>query len=551
MGEKKEKKERKEKREKKEKKRHRDSDDEGKETKEAKKAMKKAAKAAKMLGYTNETNPFGDSDLLKPFVWGKKVEKEKKEGREGVHDSESLRLKTMNEIESVRKRREEREQQIAEQDRIRAEQYAEKESAQFGDWKDKEEDFMRNQTKDRSKIRIAEGRPRSVDLLAKNIILVDAALANFEEERNLGCTLMGQKVETRTPLEIIDSTTSIGDLKELRDDVTAYIELESGSSKGKSSNPDHVKFWRKIEVIVSKALTDLRGDEVADDEAASLHHSTTAEMKNVMQSKDMQELLKMRTDIESKIAGGDSDDGMSYWKAILPEVTDQVARRQALEFHDIFLESARSVMASIKSENIDDVGDGEKEKGGEKGDLAERVRPLVMDGHIGEEEGMAATGSDNGNEDGDKVEGMKEGSEVSLASKRFYHWQDKYRPRKPRYINKVRTGWDWNKYNQTHYDKDNPPPRTIQGYKFTLFYPDLIDKTATPQYFLEYPPGKDKRNADFVILRFHVPGGPYEDVAFQILNREWDTNKKSGFRCVFNKGQLDLHFNFKRLFYRR
>ena len=59
-----------------------------------------------------------------------------------------------------------------------------------------------------------------------------------------------------------------------------------------------------------------------------------------------------------------------------------------------------------------------------------------------------------------------------------YWWQDKYRPRKPRYLNRVKTGWDWNKYNQTHYDFDNPPPKIIQGYKFTVFYPDLIDKTV-------------------------------------------------------------------------
>lgn len=33
-----------------------------------------------------------------------------------------------------------------------------------------------------------------------------------------------------------------------------------------------------------------------------------------------------------------------------------------------------------------------------------------------------------------------------------YSWQDKYRPRKPRYFNKVITGFEWNKYNQTHYE---------------------------------------------------------------------------------------------------
>ena len=43
-----------------------------------------------------------------------------------------------------------------------------------------------------------------------------------------------------------------------------------------------------------------------------------------------------------------------------------------------------------------------------------------------------------------------------------YEWSDKYRPRKPRYFNRVHTGFEWNKYNQTHYDVDNPPPKIVQ-----------------------------------------------------------------------------------------
>lgn len=41
-------------------------------------------------------------------------------------------------------------------------------------------------------------------------------------------------------------------------------------------------------------------------------------------------------------------------------------------------------------------------------------------------------------------------------------------------------GFEWNKYNLTHYDKDNPPPKVIQGYKFNIFYPDLIDTKRIP-----------------------------------------------------------------------
>ncbi|XP_063312687.1 splicing factor Cactin-like [Pelobates fuscus] len=88
--------------------------------------------------------------------------------------------------------------------------------------------------------------------------------------------------------------------------------------------------------------------------------------------------------------------------------------------------------------------------------------------------------------------------EIPVTSK-AYLWADKYRPRKPRFFNRVHTGFEWNKYNQTHYDFDNPPPKIVQGYKFTIFfYPDLIDKRSTPEYFLE----ACHDNKDFAILRF-------------------------------------------------
>mmetsp|Transcript_14932 Transcript_14932/g.32802 ORF Transcript_14932/g.32802 Transcript_14932/m.32802 type:complete len:672 (+) Transcript_14932:68-2083(+) len=140
---------------------------------------------------------------------------------------------------------------------------------------------------------------------------------------------------------------------------------------------------------------------------------------------------------------------------------------------------------------------------------------------------------------GDDVHG-----EIDLPQ-RHYEWEDKYRPRKPRFFNRVKTGYEWNKYNQTHYDHDNPPPKMVQGYKFNIFYPDLIDKAKAPTYFLE-----KGDSAETVTLRFHA-GPPYEDVAFKIVNREWHLSHKFGFRVVFDRGVLQLYFNFKRWRYRR
>ncbi|KAF2002012.1 hypothetical protein P154DRAFT_431484 [Amniculicola lignicola CBS 123094] len=138
-------------------------------------------------------------------------------------------------------------------------------------------------------------------------------------------------------------------------------------------------------------------------------------------------------------------------------------------------------------------------------------------------------------------------------------WAGKYKPRKPRYFNRVQMGYEWNKYNQTHYDHDNPPPKVVQGYKFNIFYPDLIEKNITPTYRIERENGRKKGQSftpagedDTCVIRF-IAGAPYEDLAFRIVDKEWDygTKRERGFRSTFDKGILQLHFNFKKVYYRK
>lgn len=113
--------------------------------------------------------------------------------------------------------------------------------------------------------------------------------------------------------------------------------------------------------------------------------------------------------------------------------------------------------------------------------------------------------------------------------------------RKPRYFNRVIMGYEWNKYNQTHYDHDNPPPKVVQGYKFNIFYPDLVDKSKGPTFKIirEYGRRRGQLSArageeDACIIKF-IAGAPYEDIAFRIIDREWDYSAKRerGFRSTF------------------
>lgn len=73
----------------------------------------------------------------------------------------------------------------------------------------------------------------------------------------------------------------------------------------------------------------------------------------------------------------------------------------------------------------------------------------------------------------------------------------------------------------TLHSTDNPPPKVVQGYKFNIFYPDLIDKTKAPTYKIV----KEEGNDETVLLHFSA-GPPYEDIAFRIVNREWEFSHK-------------------------
>jgi hypothetical protein len=251
-------------------------------------------------------------------------------------------------------------------------------------------------------------------------------------------------------------------------------------------------------------------------------------------------LMKMKDEIEVKLrkasngAAFDSDGGAinrAYWQAVKEQLLVHLAKIDLSEIHSKMLVRQLEKLEQRKEELAEQQKDLSKEN---------------LDDERAEQEATTEMIPKNVEPDfGNLEEELGLTDEVDLMAGKVYSWKDRYAPRKPRYFNRVKTGYDWNKYNQTHYDHDNPPPKTVQGYKFNIFYPELVDPTKTPQYFLE-PADSD----DFCILRFHA-GAPYEDIAFKIINREWNRSRKRGFRCTFERGVLSLYFNFTTHWYRR
>lgn len=549
------------------------------EEREERRAKRRAARITARFGYTAEDNPFRDPNLHEMFTWKKKEEQQSGKNSGGDKDNnannnngnnekddnyygnddtapnnpKSRRDKQehiFSEIEKVRNRRRARELHIEEMERVRAEESKMKELEHYDEWARKEEAFHLQQQRQRSAIRLVEGREKAVDVLAQNILLFgarnndeeNAARVKYKEKYSALNELETLEVNLEEPHALLKQL-KLSELEELLIDIDAFrrLEREAANEGGRGDDEDNmaIHYWDALHKVTTDEIQYLKtGGENGN------HASMVNDIRGMFKGQSMAALVKMKQDIEQKLRGGVSGDengvvDTDYWQTVMHQLDVHLAKMELSEIHSKMLvkqlkklEVKREELRK-KAEAGETVEDDVKDSSPKKLSAAEMAAPLPM--------GVEA-------DFGDLEEELGLDDEIDLNNANNnsqYAMQDKFRPRKPRYFNRVKTGYDWNVYNKTHYDHDNPPPKIVQGYKFNIFYPDLIDRTKTPQYFLE------RADTDeFCILRFSA-GPPYEDVAFKIINRQWNKSRKRGFRCTFERGVLSLYFNFATHWYRR
>ena len=86
------------------------------------------------------------------------------------------------------------------------------------------------------------------------------------------------------------------------------------------------------------------------------------------------------------------------------------------------------------------------------------------------------------------------------------------------------------------------------GYKFNVHYPDLVDRKKTPYYTLVRDPESEDGSTCLIVFKASCP---YEDVAFRIVNKEWELSSRRGFKSAFDRGVLHVFFRLKRARYRK
>uniref|UniRef100_H2YJA4 Splicing factor Cactin n=1 Tax=Ciona savignyi TaxID=51511 RepID=H2YJA4_CIOSA len=552
--------------------------------------------------YTNTDNPFGDGKLLNTFVWHKKLEKQ---GLTHLPDEQKKKMikqkQESNKIElaKVKQQRLERERERQQRDEEMEIMQREKEADHFKAWEDQEDKFHLEQAKLRSQIRIQDSRAKPIDLLA-----------NYASSAQEGAEDMSG-VEMHEPYTYLNGLTMV-DLEDLLEDIKVYMELEQDRNVEfwKDMTVITEDELHTLKKIAHDEVCIIGRNQLSLFRMTLLHYSGVKLTPKLLalKQKIIEKLASVvMLDMNEQLSSGSSVD-IGYWESLLSQLKAFLARARLRDRHQALLQDK---LHKLKLEQLgENEGErktapdesSEEEENIEKEDkvtLTEgdlelkcmeefdevfqidlppgsyspkllRLRDLPPDVVLldPEEDTMTIDGkrklltktgdARSGQEDAfirRAKEGMDTQEEATFAveanlshqlSTQVFLWADKYRPRKPRFFNRVHTGFEWNKYNQTHYDFDNPPPKVVQGYKFNIFYPDLIEKHVPPTYTIT----PDGDSTDFAVLRFSA-GPPYQDIAFKIVNREWEYSHKHGFRCQFLNSIFQLWFHFKRYRYRR
>ncbi|KAK1227438.1 hypothetical protein PQX77_009585 [Marasmius sp. AFHP31] len=588
------------------KRRKRDKSEERRARKAEKKRMKEedeARQIAELSVYSATDNPFHDVNLGQQFRWHKKNEKERKQGMsvlESQRRDAIRRQEAKEELDRLNKRRAEREVEarLREEEELRMQRM--QESAQMSDWLAKEGDFQLDQERSRAIIRVKEKRARAIDFLALNLRYVNPPEDDDKEDD------AGLEIDLDEPYKILDNLSG-NQVEELHDDIERYLTLEQdevnidfwtnmmvvckdrleqfkaserlGASaaaavendisallskktyeelgslqrqvQGKltSGEPVDTDYWESLlkKILVWKAKANLR----------SLHEVVVRNRLEQLRKRQRDEALLAQEELLAGVANSASLDARDTKPSIViqPVPEDEEQEPYDRSMSPPLLDITKIPMEERQIDILTEEEDRQALLKQRTNVAASRFVPKAAQAASEiDENDVDASGADLASEALYRAEAEKEldeeeelfNMEENITNPTTYHWEDKYRPRKPRYFNRVHTGYEWNKYNQTHYDTDNPPPKVVQGYKFNIFYPDLIDKSKAPTYKIVKEPGND----DTVLLHFSA-GPPYEDIAFRIVNREWEFSHKRGFRSSFDRGCLSLWFNFRRNFYRK
>lgn len=418
------------------------------------------------------------------------------------------------------------------------------EGHQMKEWLSKEDEFVLNQARKRAAIRVRECRAKPIDFLAANLNF-------FDSNKDLSDETELNEVDYRPkhPSNYLKGL-HLEEVKDLQTDISEFRRLEKNSSNR--------AYWKALEELCHFRLAGGKQTIHARDGRTILSSGVEQEIEVMLRSKTLAELEKLQEQIQKKLESSGVD--VDYWEGLFDAVRLKQAYARLEQMYRLIMEAYDS-QARKKKDLIQST-----EKAWTHCD------PDNTTPNISQTTARALKSATSGAEDFESAavklykkeanHELEEGEELfnrevvlERTEPRWKHKLPNLEPVKPRFFNRVQTGFEWSAYNKLHYNEENLPPKVIWGYRFNIFYPDLLDKTRAPTYKIEQK-GRtlisSGVNEDSCIIRF-TAGPPYSDVCFEIVDKDWDHSSRydRGFKSSFDKGILQLHFKFKRVNYRK
>ncbi|KKA29048.1 hypothetical protein TD95_002174 [Thielaviopsis punctulata] len=422
-----------------------------------------------------------------------------------------------------------------------------------------EDKFVLQQAKKKADIRVREARATPIDNLVFPLRYIEERRADWDEEEDV------VDIDVPEPAAVLQSATP-AQLAELKAEIASYRTLET--------NPASREYWDVVHTLATEALA------ASNTRVAA---GVKQDIDKILAPKSLDQLAVLERQIRQKLAADDPDIDVDYWEQLLHSLLVWSARARLAAISESMRRARAALLRPRNPQKADALEAGalpvvpvatqqQQQQQQQQHKQQQHKQPAPMEkaavslkaaasasagapppgtarfAQTGPEDFSAATKALYERE---VARGIREDEEVFAAEEAVptssaaaaAAASGKYRPRKPRYFNRVQMGYDWNKYNQTHYDHDNPPPKVVQGYKFNIFYPELLDKTKAPTFKIIRDNGRRQGESaggaageeDTCLIRF-IAGAPYEDVAFRIVDREWDysSKKERGFKSSFD-----------------
>lgn len=432
----------------------------------------------------------------------------------------------------------------------------ERERENLGDWEEKERIFHLSQAYQKVYIRVKENRARNIHLISLMTLRIPLLIGKdaFKDE----IVILLSDSEISTIINRIDYEQINDALDELED---LFLPYEKDKKV--------LEFWEAFKTVSKQRKQNIR---------ENLNIAIVKEEVNaIFNDKSVKKLIELREGIEKKLKGPNVD--TDYWTSLLTELEQVILKRKLDEIYDELKERLKNdaksrgfqvlessfmefktgqvkfsfIESSKTKEQVVNIVDGIDHKNNTSNTVDQTLNSSVVNWDNCPSALALLEQEQTRNVGKDELPFNTEAEDLLLNQPKYPIWHPKYpniKPRKPRFFNRVRMNYVWNKYNQTHYDTSNPPPKVVQGFRFNIFYPELSQSTSNsilPTYRREIDPTDPENNE---IVRFSA-GPPYADVIFRIPKEEWDMSSQHGFKCIFERGALRLHFWFRSQRYRR